>query len=333
MKKLPVISSIALLIFAVGCSNEQSEESASGETDWEPDRNVELLAPSGAGGGWDTQARLIADVIGQEGLMEQNIGVENMEGGTGAVGMNHVATQNDPHNIFVSSATSIPTWLSDDTEYGMEDFTPITNHGADYGVIAVHADAEWDNLDDLFEDMEEDPSSVSVIGGNVPGGFDHIQFMQLVMETDVDVGDVQYAADNDDHGIPAVLSGSADVVTSKTSSGITEQVRGDNLKILAILSEERLEVDEMFEEVPTAVEQGYDVVSPNWRGVHGPGDMTDEEVQYYEEVFRNVAESEEFQEQIQQLGWEDQYMDSEEFASFLEEEEETYREVLEELGL
>lgn len=330
-KKIFSISLLSVMVAA--CSNEQVGGNESENENWEPENNIELVAPSGAGGGWDNQARLIANTIGNEDLMEQNIGVENRAGGSGAIGMDYIANRNDPHNLFVSSGTTTTTLLSSGSEYGFEDFTPITNFGADYGVIAVHVDSEWDTLDDLFEDMEDDPSSIGVIGGNNPGGFDHVQMMRLALEKDINIEEIQYASDNENHGFPAMLSGSADVLTSKTGSGVAEQVRGGNIKILAILSDERLEVDELFEEVPTAVEQGYDVVSSNWRGVHGPVDMTEAQVQYYESVFREVAESEEFQEQMKRLGWEEVYMDRDEFSSFLEEEEEAYTEILEKLGL
>ncbi|ERN51293.1 tripartite tricarboxylate transporter substrate-binding protein [Alkalihalophilus marmarensis] len=325
-----LIGFLLLIGITVGCSNNSQVAS---EGEWEPQNNVELVAPSGAGGGWDSQARLIANTIGQEDLMEKNMGVENRAGGSGAIGMDYIANRNDPHRIFVSSGTTTTTLLSNESNYGFEDFTPLTNFGADYGVIAVHADSEWDTLDDLFEEMEKDPSSIGIIGGNNPGGFDHVQFMRLALEKGIEIEDIRYASDNENHGIPAVLSGSAAVLTSKTGSGVAEQVRGGNLKILAILSQERLTVDELFTEVPTAVEQGYDVVSSNWRGVHGPKDMSESQVEYYNELFKQVSESEEFQSQMTRLGWEELYMDSEEFANFLEEEERVYTEILTQIGL
>lgn len=331
--KIKICSFLLFLMIVSGCSNDQVDSGGVDEAEWEPENNVELVAPSGAGGGWDTQARLIANTIGQKNYMERNIGVENRSGGSGAIGMDYIAGRNDPHHIFVSSGTTTTTLLSGGSEYGFEDFTPITNFGSDYGVIAVHADSEWETLDDLFADMENDPSSIGVIGGNNPGGFDHVQFMRLALEKGVAIEDIQYASDNDNHGIPAILSGSAQVLSSKTGSGVAEQVRGGNLKILAILSEERLQVDELFTDIPTAVEQGYNVVSSNWRGVHGPKGMTEAQIDYYESVFRQVAESEEFKDQMASLGWEELYMDSHEFAAFLEEEEEVYTDILGQLGL
>lgn len=63
------------------------------------DQNIEMVAPAGAGGGWDTTARMAAQVLNEEGIIEESIGVVNKEGAGGAIGWSYIANQEgNPHS-------------------------------------------------------------------------------------------------------------------------------------------------------------------------------------------------------------------------------------------
>ena len=55
-----------------------------------PDRPIEIIAPAGAGGGWDTLSRMTARALAEEKLVTQPITVTNMPGGSGAVAIANV---------------------------------------------------------------------------------------------------------------------------------------------------------------------------------------------------------------------------------------------------
>ncbi|CAM4228386.1 hypothetical protein B4109_3211 [Geobacillus stearothermophilus] len=50
-----------------------------------PTKPITIVAPSGAGGGWDLTARAITKVLDETGLVKQTMTVENKPGGGGAV--------------------------------------------------------------------------------------------------------------------------------------------------------------------------------------------------------------------------------------------------------
>ncbi len=79
------------------------------------------------------------------------------------------------------------------------------------------------------------------------------------------------------------VDGGADAIT-QTVGGFTQAMTGDmseivgfmksgEVRVLAVLTEERVPG---FEDIPTAREQGFDVVAVNWRGLYVPGGISDD---------------------------------------------------------
>lgn len=330
MRKIFILI-VSMFILLTACSQTASTVSNE-DKEWEPKRPIEMVAPARAGGGWDTFARVISNVIMEQEFMEQNIGVINKPGGTGAVGWAYIQKIQDPHNIFTTSTTMVFSMLAGNSQYSWNDMTPIANLAADYGIIAVREDAPWDSLTELMDDFKENPENFTVAGGNTPGGFDHVQFISLAMEAGIPLEDIRYVTDQSSGGLPILLNGTVDILSSKLGSGVVEQYRAGEIKILAVLSEERLEADTVSQ-FPTAVEQGYDTVFINWRGVYGPGGMTEAQVAYYEDVMRQVSESDQFAAIRDQFGWEEMFMGSEEYTEFIRQEVESNSKIMEELGL
>jgi putative tricarboxylic transport membrane protein len=332
MKKLfMVFVFMSLLVFAVACSDKSGGSSDGGDKEWEPEKSIEIVAPAGAGGGWDTTARMAAQIFNETGIIEESIGVVNKPGGGGAVGWAYIAERNDPHNLFVSSPPIIFVPLNGQSEYGHEDFTPIANMIADYAAFAVAADAPWNDLNDLFEDMKKDPSSVSVIGASSPGSMDHMQFIKIAKAAGVDVTKIKYVSDQDGGALTALLNGSVDVYSTGVAETV-EQVKAGNIKVLGITAEERLEGD-VLKDFPTAKEQGIDATFVNWRGFFGPKDMDQAAIDYYEAKFKELSESEEWAEIRANYGWDEMFMGSKEYKEFLDKEKESLQGLLDELGL
>ena len=97
------------------------------------------------------------------------------------------------------------------------------------------------------------------------------------------------------------VDGGADAVT-QTVGGFTTGMTGDmseivgfidagEVKALAVLTEERVPG---FEDIPTAKEQGIDVVAVNWRGLYVPKNISDEQFQAWADKLAAVAASDEW---------------------------------------
>ncbi len=320
--------SVFILLFVAACSNDST---ASGDDTWEPEKTIEIVAPAGPGGGWDTTARMAAKIFEEEEIIDQGLGVVNKPGGGGAVAWAYIHGKDSPYNLFVNSPPLLLVPLNGQSEYTFNDFTPISNLIADYAAIAVSADAEWDNLNELFEDMKKDPESIAVVGASSPGSMDHIQFVHVAKAAGVDITKIKYVSDQDGGALTQLLNGSVEVFSTGVAETV-EQVRAGNIKVLGITSEERL-TGEVLEDFPTAIEQGIDASFINWRGFFGPADMDQAALDYYEQKFKELNDSEGWAGVREQYGWSEMYMDHEEYVDFLTEQEKEMKALLDELGL
>ena len=166
--------------------------------------------------------------------------------------------------------------------------------GADPGVIAVAADSKYQSLNDLVDAILADPGSVAFAGGSAVGGFDHLKPLMVLKEAGfTDITKVKYIG----------VDGGADAIT-QTVGGFTQAMTGDmseivsflangDIRVIAVLTEERVPG---FEQIPTAKEQGYDVVAVNWRGLYVPKGISDDQFNDWAGKLQQVADSPEWAE-------------------------------------
>ncbi|PTX61291.1 putative tricarboxylic transport membrane protein [Melghirimyces profundicolus] len=320
-----------VLVFTAACSSSSSGSQESDSGEWKPDKPIEIVAPAGPGGGWDTTARMAAKVFEEEGIIQQDIGVINKPGGGGALGWSYIHSKKSPNSLFVSSPPLLLVPLNGQSQYTYEDFTPIANMIADYGAFAVRKDAKWDNLNELFDDMKKDPSSITVIGASSPGSMDHIQFVKVAKKAGVDIKKIKYVSDQDGGALTALLNGSADVYTTGVAETL-EQAKAGKIKVLGVTSEERLDGD-VVSTFPTAKEQGIDATFVNWRGFFGPPNMDEAALSYYEKKFKELSDSEAWAEIREKYGWKEMYMDHDEYMEFLSKEKDELQKLIDELSL
>ncbi len=258
---------------------------------------AECIAPANPGGGWDFTCRQISKIMFDIGAVEQPIQVTNMAGGGGGLAFNHVvAERNDDAELIIAASSATSTRLAQNAYAGMtaDQVRFVGAIGIDPGVIVVAADSPYQTLSDLLEAVVADPSSITFAGGSAVGGFDHMKPLMLLQRAGLtDITTVKYIG----------LDGGGDAIT-QTIGGFTQAMTGDmseivgflaagDVRALAVLTEERVAG---FEDIPTAIEQGYDVVAGNWRGLYIPRGVSDETFEMWAGRLQQVADSDEWAE-------------------------------------
>ncbi|QCR31657.1 tripartite tricarboxylate transporter substrate binding protein [Lysinibacillus sp. SGAir0095] len=328
---LAILSSVVL----AACNGD-----ATGTTDAEtnsgyPESNITIVAPSGAGGGWDLTARAIAKVMSETGLVEKPITVENRAGGGGAVFMAEYATK-EAENDYMLMTKSPPIIINNlkaegNSPYGYKDTTPLAQLTRDYGAIVVKADSEFNTLTDLLDAIKADPTSITLAGGSAPGSMDHLVGILPAYGYGIDPKLVKYVSyDGGGEAIAALLGGNADAIATDASA-IGEYVKSGDVKVLAVSSTERLSGE--LEDVPTFQELGIDAEFTIWRGLFGPKNMSKEAVEYWSSKLSEMAESEEWTSELERNGWQNDYRNAEDFTKFLEEQETVVSELLKALEM
>ncbi|OUD09215.1 C4-dicarboxylate ABC transporter substrate-binding protein [Marivivens niveibacter] len=240
--------------------------------------NPECIAPANPGGGWDFTCRQVGKSMQDLGLIDQTMQVVNLAGGGGGVAFAEVVNKRgDDNDLIVAASTATATRLAQGAYPGntMDQVRWLATIGADYGVIAVAADSEVDDLPELLDMIKADPASVSVAGGSAVGGWDHLKVLIAANAYGIeDVRTVKYIAfDGGGEAVTQLLGGSVQAFTGDISEAKGFVDSGD-IRVIAVLSPERLPGE--FAAFPTAREQGVEAIGANWRGFYAPGDMSDE---------------------------------------------------------
>jgi len=258
---------------------------------------AECIAPANPGGGWDFTCRQIGKIMHDIGAVPSPIQVTNMAGAGGGLAYTHVVNKRASDNdLIVAASSATATRLAQNAYAGMtaDQVRFVGAIGADPGVIVVAADSPHKTLSDLVDDIKANPGGISFAGGSAVGGFDHIKPLMLLRRAGItDVNAIKYIG----------VDGGADAIT-QTVGGFTNAMTGDmseivgflksgDVRALAVMTDERVPG---FEDIPTAKEQGLDVVAVNWRGLYVPKDISDEDFALWAGRLAMVAVSPEWKE-------------------------------------
>ena len=256
---------------------------------------TECIAPSNPGGGWDFTCRQIARIMYDIKVIDAPMQVTNMNGAGGGVAYTAVvADRNTDADLIVAASSATTTRLAQNAYAGMtaDKVRFVGAIGADPGVIVVAKDSPYKTLKDMVEAIKKDPGSVAFAGGSAVGGFDHLKPLELMKVAGFDdIRKIKYiAVDNGADALTQTIGGFAQAMTGDLSETVGFLKSGD-VRALAVLTEERVPG---FDDIPTAREQGYDVVAVNWRGVYVPKGISDEQFGVWADRLKKVADSDEW---------------------------------------
>ncbi|MCM3730274.1 tripartite tricarboxylate transporter substrate binding protein [Fictibacillus nanhaiensis] len=323
-----------LLIPSLAACSTSGSSSKTGDSDY-PKKSIAVVAPSGAGGGWDLTARSLTKVLGETKLVDQTMTVENKPGGGGAVYLAEYATQHkkDDYKLYVNSPPILINNLKKEgnSPYGYKNTTPLAQLTKDFGAIVVKEDSKYNSLKELMEAVKKDPKSVTAAGGSAPGSMDHLVAVLPAYKSGVDPKSVKYVSyDGGGEAIAALLGGNADYIATDASA-VGEFLKAGKVKVLGVSATERLKGD--LADVPTFKEEGIDADFTIWRGIFGPKEMSDSAKDFWTKTLKDLDESKEWQAELERNGWESEFKDAEEFTSFLEEQEKQVEDLLKSLGM
>ncbi|UYF99698.1 Bug family tripartite tricarboxylate transporter substrate binding protein [Halomonas sp. GD1P12] len=302
---------------------------------FDPTGKVECIAPSDPGGGWDFTCRSVGNVMQELDLVPANVQTINMAGAGGGVAFAHVVSKRaGDDQLLVAASTATTTRLAQGQFPGLS--ADMVNWvgalGADYGIIAVSADSEYQNLNDLMDALKEDPRSVKFAGGSARGGWDHLKVLIAAQAAEVEnLPRVAYLSyNNGGEALTQVIGGHVDAFTGDITEAQGFMESGD-LRVLAVLSEERLPGE--FADIPTAREQGIDALGPNWRGFYMPADISDDALAYWTDAMDTIYESEEWQSVMSQNGLMPFHMTAGEFEDFVLNQIDEIEQISQDIGL
>jgi tripartite-type tricarboxylate transporter receptor subunit TctC len=246
-----------------------------------PSRAIEYIIPFNPGGESDITARM------QEPMLKEMLGVDvnvrHQPGGGGAVAWSEFQGNAEPdgHEIIGINLPHIvgqPIQRAD-AGYATEDFDIITWFHFTPHVLIVPASSPFQTLDDLVAFAKENPQAVTMGGSGTFSG-NHLETLRFEELAEVDVTYIPFTGTGP---LPAaILGGHVGSVMSNSTLGVQ---MGDDVRVLAVAAEERLEV---LPDVPTFTELGYDIVGGTFRGVAAPKGTPADRITMLADIFTEI---------------------------------------------
>ena len=295
---------------------------------------TECIAPAKPGGGFDLTCKLIQVSMMETGAIEKPMRVTYMPGGVGAVAYNAIVAQRPAEAgtvVAFSGGSLLNLSQGKFGRYGVDDVRWLASVGTDYGMIAVRQDAPWKTLKDLLTAMEKDPNSVVIGAGASIGSQDWMKSALLAQKANVDPHTMRYVAFEGGGEPVTALMGNHVQVVSGDLSEMVPYLSGDKIRVLAVFSDQRL--PGQLANVPTAKEQGYDLVWPIIRGFYVGPKVSDAEYQWWVDAFNKLQQTDEFKKQRDLRGLFEFNMSGKQLDDYVKKQVTDYREQAKAFGL
>src|SRR6185503_18156193 len=229
-----------------------------------PTKTIRLILPFPPGGPTDIAGRTIGQKLSDQ--MKQPVIADNRPGATSNLGLELAAKSPPDGYTIVLTPPSIslsPSMYKKLNYDALRDFQPLTLVANMYYVMAVHNSVPAKNLNEFIALAKRNPGKLN-FSSSGPGAGNHLATELLNSMYGLQMVHVPYKGNV--AGLLACATGEVDFGTYAVAPAIP-MVQAKRVRPLAALTEKRLAV---LPDIPTAREQGVDLVSVQWYGVLAP---------------------------------------------------------------
>lgn len=251
-----------------------------------PNKPVRLVVPFPAGGSTDVVARFIAQGLSDK--FGQPFVVDNRGGAGGNIGTDAVAKAT-PDGYTIGLSTSGPLvnnkFLYKDMPFNSDkDLAPIALVCEIPLVIASNPKVPAKNLKEFIQQAKAKPDAYTV-GQPGNGTIGHLALEQLAMVTNTKLSTVAYRGDTP--AMTDLLGGTIQGLSAPITAFIPNLASG-KLTGMAVTSATRFPG---LPNIPTAKEQGIDMVATVWFAVVGPTGMPPEIIKALNTEINSIVSS------------------------------------------
>lgn len=331
-KALCLLLVVVLFIACFGCAKKTSEATnttvaapdikTDTVADAYPTKPIKLIVNFSAGGVTDLAARALAAEM--EKTLGQTIVVENHVGGDGANGMLEVANA-APDGYTIGTSTASPHAILphlQDTGFNLDSFTYIGFFGGYKHGLAVTSSSPVTDLKSFVAATKEKPLNVAF-----SGYVNALALKKLCDQENVKVNLVPYPSGKE--ASAACAGGHVDAVAC-TEADLVPVAQSGNIRIVAPFSETRWT---SMPDVPTSVEQGYNILSTGGMGIVAPKGLPENVYKALCDAFDKAVASESYVTKLTEMGSAPVFFNSKDFYDEMVRESETGKALLIDLGL
>ena len=303
---------------------------------WEPTKPVEFVVPAGTGGGADQMARFLQGVIAKNNLMKQPLIVVNKAGGAGAEGFLDVKdAKGDPNKLIITLSNLFTTPLATGVPFNWKDLTPVAMLALDEFVLWVPADTPYKTAQDYMTAIKGGTAGQFKMGGTGSKQEDQIITVALEKKVGKKMTYVPYKGGGD---VAVQLVGKHVDSTVNNPIEAVAHWRSGALRPLCVFDAKPMPYPNKvtstmsWQDIPTCMSQGLDVEYLMLRGIFMPSGVTQEQVDYYVNVFKKVRELPEWKKFSEEAAFNTTFMAGKQYADWVANAETEHKSLMQEAG-
>jgi tripartite-type tricarboxylate transporter receptor subunit TctC len=289
-----------------------------------PTKPVTLVTHSSVGAGGDIFLRNLAKHL--EGIVTAPIVVENRSGGSSARAVSYVATSpHDGYILYGSTPTMLQTPILNTTPHSFLNLQPVANVFFDPMILYVKNDSSWKTLTDIVNAAKQRPGTIR-FGAATPGSVEHMIAHQIQKVAKIQVQPVTFEGGGD--LLLAVLGGHVDLGVGEFAE-VASQVQAGQVRVVNSFTAARL----AGTSIPTAKEQGVDIVVEKFRGLLGPKGMDPGAIAFWESAVKQALAKPAYRAYYNSVYLLPAYMDHTQYNAYLHRMNQTLRRYMKEIGV
>lgn len=288
-----------------------------------PNKPIELVIPYAAGGATDVIGRMVAEGVSKE-LGQTIVPINKPGAGTTVAAFQVANAKPDGYTLYTTTAAhTISANLYSQLNYDpIEDFAPIHLVAKIPIVLVVNKNFDVDNLEEFIEKSKSDPNGIAV-GSPGNGSPQHLTQALFQSRTDANLLHIPYRGDAP--LVADLVSGQVDAAFITLSAAL-QQIQAGQLKPIALANPTRIEA---IKDVPTMEEAGLeDFNAATWFGFFAPAGMDEEKISIIDNAIRTATSSEEFINNLENMGAEMVNDGPEDFSGYVLEETEQWKKAI-----
>jgi putative tricarboxylic transport membrane protein len=326
MMKMPLLATALVVGMSMAaCSGNAG--SGGGNAEEYPSGPITMSVGADPGSGFDLTMRTLVEVLQKEKIVDTPMPIENRPGAASAVWTSQMVERHAgaDDQVSVTSLVMMTNNARGQSEYNVDDVTMIARLISEYFVVVSNAGSPYQDLRSVLEAVVADPGAVPVGAASD----DQLPFALLVDAAGGDASQINFVAyEGGGEQSAALLSGDIQVAIAGTSEFLP-LIESGELRALTVIGDDRLSG---LPDVPTAVEQGFDVTISNWRGIYGPPGMPDYAVSYWQGAIQQAVESGAWAEAAEKNQWVTTFMVGDELDAYLEKTNQQVTAAFEKIG-
>jgi tripartite-type tricarboxylate transporter receptor subunit TctC len=250
-----------------------------------------------------------------EKFLKQPVVINNKPGAAGAVGNAFVASAEPDGYKLLMSLSSISVIPEADKlfnrkpAYTLDQLVPIARVSADPTVLVVPSSAAWKSLKEFVADAHSRPAQISYSSSGIYGAL-HVPAEMLAVAAGMKLRHVPFNGGGP--AVTALLGGHVNF-SVQSPSAVAAHVKANRVRLLAHWGSRPLE---LFPELPSLKELGYDVEYYIWTGLFAPAKTPAPIVATLRKTMADSIADTDFKGAMAKINTPIQYLDQPEFMQF-----------------